>query len=107
MTGKVSIKAGDSLRLSVVAYQDDGVTPVDLTGWGIRAQVKNGDTLVDTLTLVAVNLVAGSYRLQNTLPTVGWPIGSLNCDLLYTTPAGISTHSDTFSIKVLKQVTNP
>jgi hypothetical protein len=101
---KIKLKRGDTLLLACV-LQDGTGAGVDLTNWLVESQVKDGDTLLASLTYTATSLTSGQFNLlcQNTST---WPIRNLVCDIKYTTPDGVVASCDTFEIQMVKNVTD-
>ena len=100
----INLKRGDTFIIQVQVKQDS--TPIDITGWTVKSQLKKGSTLIETLTFTAVDLINGIYKLSATAAkTELWPISVLDCDIQYTTgtPQVIST--DTFQVNVIKDIT--
>lgn len=93
-------KRGDTFRLSCTTDQD-------ITGFSIASQVRtSAGGLIDTL---VVNLLqanpTGSFTLDTTNNTSGWPIGTLYCDIQYTTGSGEIVSTETFEIDVIRDIT--
>ncbi len=79
---------------------------VDMTGWGIRSQVRNGDLLVGDLTVSSLTTTPekSTFKLICN-DTVGWSLGKLNCDIEYTTLEGQIISTDTFYVECIKDST--
>jgi hypothetical protein len=102
---KVQLKRGDTLIMNVTATSDTG-SVADLTGWTVRAQLRQGNTLVDTLVYTAVDLPNGRFTLKNgAAGTTGYPVSTLVCDIEYTDPSGVVASTETFGVQVLADVT--
>lgn len=41
MTEKITHKRGDAFKINVSLTEDDNITPINITGWTIRSQVRN------------------------------------------------------------------
>jgi hypothetical protein len=93
----IPFKQGDTFLVEGQC-RDAGVAK-DLTGWQIHSEVWSQGRLVQVLTVTWVNQAAGTYRLSCTPEaTRGWPVGTLETDVQYTSPTGQVTSTDTFSI---------
>lgn len=81
---------------------------LDMSGWTVQAQVraKAGGTLVADLELVWIDRAYGSYQLQ-AKDTTSWPVGALLCDVQFTDPEGFIASSETLTIKLLADQTQP
>lgn len=101
---KIHHKRGDTFFIANRLTQDNA--PIDLTGWTVRSQVRDGDTLVQSLTYAVAVAADGQYTL--TAPaasTASWPVKTLLCDIEYTSPGGTVTSTETFQIVVIRDVT--
>jgi hypothetical protein len=79
----------------------------NITGWTIRskAKVSNG-TLVQNFTVQYTSPATGVYRLVAN-DTTAWPIKDLECDIEYLTSGGQIVSTETFTIQVAKDITDP
>ena len=102
---KITIKKGDTLALSCKLTEDDG-TAINLTAVTITSQVRKavGSELVANLTVVVTNAALGEYSLTST-DTSNWPVDTLICDIKYSFGSPSIIRTETFSIEVLKAVT--
>jgi hypothetical protein len=102
---RINFKRGDTflLRASVNDGTEDA-NPVDITGWTIRSQIRDGNTLVDTCTVTITDDAAGEYELL-VEDTTEWPTRVLRCDIEYTTDADQITSTETFEICVIRDIT--
>lgn len=104
MTTVIQFKRGDTFMLTNTVTSD-GVTPVNITMWSIRAHVKDETgTLVSTLTSSLTTPLTGNYTLTAS-GTAAWPVKRLLCDIEYTTAASQVVSTETFAINVLADVT--
>jgi hypothetical protein len=102
---KVSLKRGDTLIMNVAATDDAG-NPANLTGWSIRSQLRQGDTLIDTLVFTGTDLANGLFSLKNgAAGTSAYPVTTLVCDIEYTDASGVVTSTETFAVVVTADVT--
>lgn len=104
-------KRGDSFVLDAVLFEDDEVTPVDITGWTITSQLRkrknrreNGD-LVDNLTVTIVSAVNGQFQITNTTDPNTWPIFRCELDIQYKDLTDKVVSSDTIEVDVVKDIT--
>lgn len=76
-------------------------SPLDMTGWEVRSQMRRKDTgaLVADLVHVWTDRATGKYSLQ-ALDTTGWPITTLAWDVQFTGPDGFVTSSETQYIRI-------
>ena len=105
---EIPFKRGDTFLIQGQVL--NGVTPVDITGWSIRANVMSGNTLIANLEVEYVDRPTGLYRLRKnhnavSQPTTGWPVRDLTCDIEYTTSAPQVVSTETFTIKMTKDET--
>lgn len=100
----IPLKRGDTFLLEATVQQ--GGVPQDLTGWGIRSQVRQGVNMVADLEVTPTDLAEGQYRLLcPSSRTRDWPTKLLDCDIEYTSPSGQVVSTDTFKIDVKADVT--
>lgn len=100
----IDLKQGDTLDLAC-EFQEDRVA-VDLTGWTVRAWVRQGGRLVEQLTVTVTDAPAGKYSLAAApAQTRKWPIGLLDVDIEYTTQLGRVMHTQTFQVRIHPTVT--
>lgn len=98
---QVCIKRGAALILQMVFTDDFGV-PIDLSSVTLEAQVRDAsDNLVVALP-VTVTAQTGIATVQ-VADTTLWPLGLLRSDIKLTT-GGLPVLSETFSIRVSRQV---
>ena len=100
----VEHKRGDTYSLSISLTAADGTTPVDMTGWTVKSQVRKRKTLISELVFTAVDLSIGSFTLSTT-DTLNWPVGTLLSDIEYTDAGGVVRSSETYEIEVIEDIT--
>lgn len=104
MTVAVPFKRGDTFLLEGVVSINS--VAQDITGWTIRAQVRNGAILVEALTVEYTDRSAGKFRLRaNPVATELWPVKELDCDIEYTLASGQVVSTETFKVNVKADVT--
>jgi hypothetical protein len=91
-------KRGDTLTLSVT---DDDVNLANVT---IESAVKHGSKFYQALTVSDIDADAGTFIMAAS-STSNWPLGSIDCDIKYTTVAGEISRSFTFQIMIIEEVT--
>jgi len=101
---QIAIKRGETLLLECTVANPDG-SPLDLTGWTIASQIRDGhDALIATLTVDLHAPAAGQYRLRCN-PTAAWPIGRAYMDIAYNDVGGRAITTETLTISVDREVT--
>lgn len=101
-------KRGDSFDLSGQLLQEAGGPPVDLTGVGVRAELRDGDALVAGLSAVVTDAAAGKYSISKPFAdTEGWPVKNLSMDVEFTWTGGLRRSTETFIVRILKDITLP
>ena len=95
----ITVKKGDTLFLQCSVASNS--LPQSLQNWQIKSTVKIGPRPVTNLT---VTKTSDSFTLQGS--TASWPIGVLQCDIQYTTDAGIVISTETFNITTVQDVTS-
>ena len=104
MSAAIRIKRGETLLLECTVANPDG-SPLDLTGWSIASQIRDGhDTLIATLTVDLYTPVAGQYRLTGAT-TGAWPQGLAHMDIAYTDAGGRALSTETLTIGIEREVT--
>lgn len=104
-----SFKRGDDLSIPCLEEADG--TPVDLTGYTLRAQLRrrsDGELAAEmTVTLADQTTDPGAFTLSvPKATTVLWTPGAvLEFDVEYTTPGGFTWSSGTGAFQVEKDVT--
>lgn len=78
---------GDSFEVRVTMRLNG--EPMDLTGWGIRAQMRDPQKVLvhDFAPVTAVNLEGGQFVLEADYATTkNWAPGAYDCDIEVTAP---------------------
>lgn len=107
----ISHKQGDTLELTFELKT--GTTAVDITNYTISSQLRDStDALLTTddfagnLTYTAIDATAGQFQLSATsVETADWPEREYNCDVQFIDNDNETSSSETFKIKVIKDVT--
>ncbi len=78
-------KRGASFRVGLVLLEDDGETPVDLTGKTVTSHIRlardSDASPVDELVVTVIDASAGSVEItRGATDTALWPIGVLQWD---------------------------
>ena len=97
-TPNITIKRGDTLFLQCSVASNS--LPQNLQNWQIKSTVKYGPRPVANLT---VTKSSDSFTLQGS--TASWPVGVLQCDIQYTTDAGVVISTETFNITTIQDIT--
>lgn len=98
----VTLKRGDSFVFTNNTLLDDAGNPINLTGWSIRSQVRDRESVLIEELIVQVGELDYSVSSSG---TTEWPIETLFWDVEYTTPEGIIFSSDTIAVKVTQDIT--
>ncbi len=104
MATTISFKVGDTFKLSGQLVSDQVAnTPVNITGYTIRSQLRNDAALIQSMTVSITDAVNGRYTVSATpVQTAAWPVGNARMDIEFTTNAGDVMSSDTIKV-VIKQ----
>lgn len=101
----ITHKQGDTLDW-VINLTDTG-SPVDLTDWSIRAQIRQGDTLIFNLTVTVVDAENGLFRLSATAAQTDlWAAGSHSCDVEFTDDSSNVFSTETFNVVILEDISH-
>lgn len=101
----VTHKQGDTFEW-IVTLTDDQL-PVDITSWGIRAQVRNNDTLIATLTITKTDPTNGVFTASATAAqTDTWTAGSHRCDIEFTDDNSVVLSTNTFEVNILEDISH-
>ena len=101
-----TIKPGDTLLLQCTVTEDDGTTPLNLTGWTIASQVRTKrGVLLATLTVDLHTPASGEFSLR-TDATTTWPTGMAEMDISYTDSGGRVMSTETLILHVEHDVTH-
>lgn len=104
MVKQITHKRGDTYKIAITVTEDDNVTPINITDWTIRSQVRRRDTLIAELSFEITDGINGKYTLQCE-DTTDWPLGKLFTDIEYTDLLGSVVSSETFEIYVIRDIT--
>ena len=99
----LKLKSGNTFSLQNRVTNPSG--PVNLSGWVIKSQVRDGQALVANLTATITNAGNGEYSLKFVGSTTTWPVKKLRCDIQYRTSDGEVVSTETFFIDVEQGVT--
>lgn len=106
---QIKAKRKTSFAATVTLRQADGVTPINLTGFTVAAEVENG-AFSQALAVTVTNAAQGVVTLSQTATnTENWPITTgrsrMFCDIRYSQGATVN-RSPTFEIVVEKEITD-
>lgn len=99
----LNFKRGDTFL--VEATLTNGGTPVDITGWTIRSQIRRNNQLIAALTVTITDAEAGKYTLESSGSTSSWPVAQLRTDIEYTTDTGQIVSTETYYINCVEDIT--
>lgn len=103
--GSVTHKQGDTFEW-IVTLTDDYL-PVDITSWGIRAQIRNNDTLIATLTITKTDPTNGVFTASATAAqTDTWASGAHRCDIEFTDDNSVVLSTNTFEVNILEDISH-
>lgn len=98
-------KQGDTFEW-VVTLTDDA-QPVDITSWGIRAHIRNNDTLIAALTITKTDATGGVFTASATAAqTDTWTAGAHQCDIEFTDASSVVLSTDTFDVTILEDISH-
>lgn len=111
MTTTIVHKRGDTLELSLQLKSNSVAT--DITGYTVSSQLRDStDTLLVTdnftgnLTYTLTDAATGTFTLTATpTQTSEWATRTYDCDIQITEPDSDVSSSETFKIKVVKDIT--
>ena len=104
----IKFKRGDTFRIGAAVAEGTPSAPKDLTGFGVRASLKDRTTLVADLTVDWTDRTGGTFDLvAEATATAAWPTKTLLCDIEYTDPDGTVLSTETFEVSVIADVTTP
>ena len=107
MKTAATIKPGDTLLLQCTVTEDNGTTPLNLTGWTIASQVRTKrGSLLSELTVDLHTPLAGQYSLRSDA-TATWPTGMAEMDISYTDSGGRVMSTETLLVSIEHDVTHP
>lgn len=99
----LKLKLGNTFSLQNRVTNPSG--PINISGWLIKSQVRDGQTLVASLTATITNAGNGEYSLKFVGSTSTWPVKKLRCDIQYRMSDGEVVSTETFFIDVEQGVT--
>jgi len=101
----ITHKRGDTFEAVVVATLNGA--PLDITGWTIRAQLRDlKNVVVKDFGVTVLNAPAGQFTLNATAAeTALWHLASYLCDIELVDLNGFVQSSDTFSVRVIRDIT--
>jgi len=101
---QIRIKRGETFLLECSVSNPDG-SPVDLTGWTIVSQIRDGHgVLISALSVDIHTPAAGQYRLRGN-DTDAWPPGRAHMDVAYTDVGGRALTTETVAVEIEHEVT--
>lgn len=101
----INLKQGDTVDW-VVTLNESGAA-VDITSYTISAQIRNGDTLIFTLTVTVIDAANGQFRLSATPAQSDlWPSGSHSSDIEFIDDTGNVFSTETFTVVVIEDITH-
>jgi len=111
MTTTIVHKRGDTLELNLQLKSNDVAT--DITGYTVVSQLRDStdallvtDNFTGNLTYTLVDAATGSFTLTATpTETSEWDTRTYDCDIQITEPDSDVASSETFKIKVVKDIT--
>lgn len=106
---QIKAKRRTTFGATVTLRQADGVTPIDLTGFTVTAEVESGD-FSQAITATVTNAAQGIVALSATATqTADWPVTAgrvrMFCDIKQVQGATVR-RSPTFEIVVEKEITD-
>lgn len=107
MKALAPIKRGDTFEINGQLLADQLTnTPFDLTGYTVRSQLRNQDSLIQELTAAITDAPNGRYKISATpAQTVAWPIATLSTDIEFTSGTGKKMTTETLSLPVMRKET--
>ena len=98
-------KQGDTLEWVITLTEND--VAVDITSWSIRAQIRNNDTLIASLTVTKTTAASGIFSVTATpAQTDSWTAGAHQCDIEFTDGSGEVFSTETFSVIVQEDISH-
>jgi hypothetical protein len=97
-----SIKRGDTFKVKQATWLADDGQVLPLVDVIIQSQIRTkSDQIVKTLTIN----ISGNNFSSSASDTSDWPLGDLLCDIEFT-KYGVKISSETFIVRVEKDITN-
>lgn len=101
----ITHKQGDTLEW-VIALTEGG-SAVDISDWSIRAQIRQNDTLIATLTTTVTNSSGGVFSLSATkTATDSWAAGNHSCDIEFTDNTNDVFSTETFVVTIIEDISH-
>lgn len=98
-------KRGDTFNADGILQSKTG-TPIDLTGYSISSQVRDGGWLVSTLDCSITDAALGKYNITKSYTdTQNWPDKDLKMDIQFTTASNKKISTETILLKVARDQT--
>jgi len=98
-------KQGDTFEWVVTVTEGGAVA--NITDWGIRAQIRNNDTLIASLTITKTDALGGVFSATATAAqTDNWAAGVHKCDIEFTDADSIVFSTDTFDVTVIEDISH-
>lgn len=101
-------KRGDTFDVSgVVTLTDNGTPLTDMTGWTGASQLKSTTNgVIASLVFTWQDAAQRLCRITAPSGTSGWPIGVVQMDIQFTSPAGDKVSTQTQQIQIVEGVTH-
>ena len=101
----ITHKQGDTLEW--VISLTEGGSAVDISNWSIRAQIRQNDTLIATLTTTVTNASGGVFNLTATsTSTDTWAAGNHSCDTEFTDNTNDVFSTETFTVTIIEDISH-
>ena len=101
----ITHKQGDTLEW--VISLTEGGSAVDISSWSIRAQIRQNDTLIATLTTTVTNASGGVFSLTaSKTATDSWAAGTHSCDIEFTDDNTEVFSTETFSVIIIEDISH-
>jgi hypothetical protein len=101
----ITHKQGDTLEW--VISLTEGGSAVDISDWSIRAQIRQNDTLIATLTTTVTNASGGVFNLTATATsTDSWSAGNHSCDIEFTDNTNDVFSTETFTVTIIEDISH-
>ena len=97
-------KGGDTFELVVEVVENN--LPVDIRGWGVRAQIRRGSILIQPLTAVLTDPLHGICSIGATATeTNTWPRKKLMLDVEFLLDVDKVVSTKTIVVNLVKDIT--
>lgn len=109
MTTPIRLKRGDSFSNEVQLVDDDGSTPIPITGWTVASQMRTrGGVLVHAFAVDMTDADEGIVILTATpAETATWPLGIILLDVEFIEPGGFKRSTENVAYEVIRDNTVP